>query len=215
MPAPETEYGSPTARRRTASTEENVADLIARCVAGDPEAQACLYTGYNGLVERAVARRWAKVTGTRPPFLDVEDIRDEVFARLLWDNCQKLRCLKEPEAIDAWLMTVAGNYTVDYLRKRFRNGQVRASMVSEAQEPYGSNPEDAARAKELSARVAEGLAKLVDRDRLILELFYVQGLRYAEIADIVGLNINTMAARLRRGKEKLRRLLEGSRDELT
>lgn len=193
---------------------QHVSDLVARCIAGDLEAQALFYTNYNGLVERAVTRKWLQVMGARPRRADVEDIRNEVFTQLLGDRCRKLGTLHNPKAIDAWMMTVAGNHTIDHLRRQSRADRLHASMVEEVRDAYVESPDQVAMAREAGSCVHAGLAELPVQDRLILELFFLQGLKYAEIAEVVGLNINTAAARLRRAKCKLRSQLKGEWDEL-
>ena len=192
----------------------DVAELIERCLQGDGQAQAEFYTEYHRLIERAITRKLVRSVGAAAAQSDVEDIRHEVFERLLGDNCSRLRRLKKPQSIDAWLITVAGNHTIDYLRQRARETRLHASMAHESHEPYYTSPADEAMADERNRRLAERFAELSDQDRLILDLFFVQGLRYAQLAEVLGLNINTASARLRRAKAKLRRLLEEDRCEL-
>lgn len=190
-----------------------VGELVARCIGNDDQAKAQFFTKYGELVERAIARKLALVTGTAPAPSDVEDIRNEVFARLLGNSCTPLRRLKKPGALNAWLMTIAGNHAVDCLRRQARRDRLHASVARESHESYGGSPAEEAMARERYARLADGLAELPAQDRLVLDLFFVQGLKYAEIAEVVGLNINTVSARLRRAKAKLRRLLEEDYDE--
>ncbi len=192
----------------------DIGELITRCVEGDDGAKAWFYTEYNELVERAITRKLARVTGISPVQSDVEDIRDEVFMRLLGNTNSPLQRLRRPEAISAWLMTVAGNHTVDYVRQWSRRMHLHASVAKESHAEYWGNPAEEAIAHERSALLDERLARLPPQDRLILDLFFMQGLKYAEIAEVLDLNINTVSARLRRAKAKLRRLLEEDRDEV-
>lgn len=192
----------------------NVGCLIAQCLDGDDEAQAKFYTEYNELVERAIMRKLASTTGMAPLRADVEDIRNEVFARLLRKESSPLRRLRKPGAINAWLITVAANYTVDHIRRWSRRMEVQACAASEVGTPYNKSPDEEAIAGERTALLDEGLSQLADGDRLILELFFVQGLKYVEIAEMLDMNINTVSTRLRRAKTKLRHLLKEGLDGL-
>jgi RNA polymerase sigma factor (sigma-70 family) len=62
--------------------------------------------------------------------------------------------------------------------------------------------------REAQTELDEKLRALPPVDRLIVELFFMQGLKYCEIAEVTGLNINSVSAKLRRSKQKLRALME-------
>ena len=62
------------------------AKLITQCIQGEPAAQAQLYDEYRALVHRAAARRLAQLSHATPLRTEVDDIRNEVFARLFADD---------------------------------------------------------------------------------------------------------------------------------
>jgi len=51
------------------------------------------------------------------------------------------------------------------------------------------------------------VAKLPDAQRLALTLHYFEDLRYEDIADVMGVPLNTVKSHIRRGKERLASLL--------
>jgi RNA polymerase sigma-70 factor (ECF subfamily) len=59
-------------------------------------------------------------------------------------------------------------------------------------------------------RVRQALEALPDRYRLVLELYYVSGLRYREIAVALGIPIGTVKTFLSRAKRQLREELEST-----
>ncbi len=187
----------------------DIPNLVERLVEGDDEAQAAFCRMYTGLIERTVAFKLAKMTGARPVWSDVEDIRNDVITWLFDAGGKKLSELRNPRSLEAWLATVTGNRTVDCLRKQSTRTRAHNAVVREPMAHYPDNtPDQSAVAAERRSMVGSCMDELPARDRLILGLFFEQGLKYAEIAEVMGLNINTVAARLRRAKDKLRRVIE-------
>ena len=102
-------------------------------------------------------------------------------------------------------MTVSQNQVYTYLRKRQVQITMRTSVARESVAGYDEGPEEGALKRETLAVVREGLEALDPKDGLILKLFYIHDLKYAEISDMLGININTVASRMMRAKEKLRK----------
>lgn len=193
---------------RQSLDSQQTATLIAGCVEGNDGAKAQFYDEYHGLIRRAVERKIGQLHLSGRATLESADICQEIFERLFAEDCLVLRRIKQPRSIDAWLMTVARNHVITCLRKRSVRDQTVVSAAREQPEQYSASPEDRAVDEELRTRLQEKLATLPRHDRLVLELYFVQNLKYAEIADVIGLNINTVSAKLRRAKAKLRKLLE-------
>lgn len=187
---------------------DEVANLIARCAEGLDSAKAQFYSQYGGLIRRAVARKISQVNAHAPAAVEVDDTCHEVFVRLFSDDCRALRRLKQPRSINAWLMTVSQNHTITVLRKRSVQDQTLVFAAREQPVEYFASPEEAVVHDERNAALQDKMIALPHADRLILELYFLQDLKYAEIAELVGLNINTVSAKLRRAKAKLRKLME-------
>ncbi len=188
----------------------DVADLVGRCVQGDDSAKAEFINEYGPVVRRAVARKLGTFSDLPPLRLDVEDLCGDIFARLLADDCRPLAALNNPRCIYAWLVAVSRNHVVDCIRKRSTRMRTHVAMVQETEEAYAASPAEEAMARESAGRVRAEVAALEPEDRLVIELFYLQGLRYAEIAELTSQNINTVGARIRRAKAKLRASLESA-----
>lgn len=184
-----------------------VADLVARCIHGDDSARAEFIAAFDDIIRRSVARKLSSSAESREFQSDRDDICNEIYLRLFRNNCAALAKIREPRSIHAWLMTVSQNHVYTYLRKRQAHVSMRASMAKESIAPYDEGPEEEVVKQETLAIVQQGLASLDAKDRLILQLFYLHNLKYAEIAETLSLNINTVASRMMRAKEKLRKQL--------
>jgi RNA polymerase sigma-70 factor, ECF subfamily len=187
---------------------EDVADLIVRCTRDDDQAQALFYTQYIEIIRRAVFRKLQSMSPDRALLGEIDDICNDIFTRIFADNCRALRTLRNPVSIRAWLVTLAKHYTVDYVRKWASRNLVNVEEVHEQQAVYGADSEAKAVANERDALLSRCLAALPDDECLVLTLFYIHGRKYVEIAAMTGRNINTVSAKIRRAKTKLRRLIE-------
>ena len=102
-----------------------------------------------------------------------------------------------------WLMRIAMHICCDINRTgwfRFMNREITPEMfVDQAAPP----PEE--RDEELAAAVM----KLPRRLREVILLYYYQGMNVNEIADALNLSHSSVSGRLSRGREKLKKMLEG------
>jgi RNA polymerase sigma-70 factor (ECF subfamily) len=71
-----------------------------------------------------------------------------------------------------------------------------------------SQPERSARAAEIRERVGTAIEELPDREREMLVLKEFEGLKYREIAELVGVPIGTVMSRLYSARRRLARSLE-------
>ncbi len=184
------------------------AELVRRCIAGDDAARAQFISTYDGLIHSAVARRVQRTAAARANAAHIDDIAHEVYVRLFADGCRALNTVRNAERLGAWLVTVSQNQTVAYLRKIGDTGLQQDESVAETPAPYEQSPDRRAIQNEQAQRLAACLAKLDDKDRLVLQLFYVYNLRYTDIADSLNMNINTVASRMMRAKQRLRDMLQ-------
>jgi len=205
---------------RNSHMTESTSELIAGCLNGNDQSKAMFYIEFNGLVKRAVGRRLYALGVSSLLRAEIEDIANEVFEHIFQDQCRMLGCLCQPTRIHAWLVAVAGNHTVDYLRKLRARGYAHVSACMESVDRYvctneeaACSPDSALNRYEQRERLAQAMALLSEQEHLILDLFYVHGLKHAQIAEIAGLNVNTTSARLRRARIKLRRFLEEDSNE--
>jgi RNA polymerase sigma-70 factor (ECF subfamily) len=183
--------------------DSDVSALIEDCIRGSDAAKAQFYADHVAIIRRAVART---LRGSGVGGFEVEDLTNEVFARLYENECHMFRRLYQPRSVNAWLVAIARHLAIDDLRRRNARDRAVNSLREEAGE-YAVTVSQQAMASEERERVLESLAELETLDRLVLDLYFLQGLKYAEISDILSLNINTVAARIRRAKAKLREAL--------
>jgi RNA polymerase sigma-70 factor (ECF subfamily) len=171
--------------------------LSARLQARDPEAMAELYDLYGGIAYRLILRI-VRDEGI------AEDLVQETFVRV-WNRCGAFD--SERGALGSWLVAVARNCALDYLRSRSR--RLESSMsASETEHPMlfadrsGTGEEyDAAR------QVRRAIDELGSRQREAIELAYFEGLSQTEVAARMGEPLGTVKTWMRRGLQQMRQSL--------
>ncbi len=195
------------ARDRVSLQDCSCATLIEACVRGDDRAKAVLYDRYHALVRTAAARELYRSADTVQ--VQPEDIVNEIFAQLFANGCNVLARLRNPQAIDAWLMTLTRNRVRSQRRAERSYERISDRASADAMpDAVAESPAEYTSRTERQLLLNECLASLEPQERLIVDLYYIQGLKYAEISDLLHLNINTVASKLKRGKEKLRQSYE-------
>ena len=130
---------------------------------------------------------------------DAEDVYQDVFLRLLeqrsgpWDG----------ERLKAWLIRTALNRCADLGRPRRRRGMLPLEEV-----PDLSGPVD-----ETAAELWDAVARLPEKLRTAVHLFYGEGYESGEIGALLGVPAATVRSRLRRARAELRTVLGGFDDE--
>jgi RNA polymerase sigma factor (sigma-70 family) len=182
-------------------------ELALACARGERRAWAELLRRYDGKVRSALR-------GAGAPE-DAEDLRQDVWARLLANDRAALRRFRAERAgaLRVFIGQVARRVAIDHGRAR------RLRPMAAAQEPAALASSDpspleqlraAARVRRLSAALdaVAGAAGHPARDRDILRLHFEEGYLPAEIAGMdLGLSVRGIESLLRRAREKLAGLL--------
>lgn len=125
---------------------------------------------------------------------DAEDILQEVFLKLL----QKDMDFSDEEHLKHWLIRVAINQCKNF-QKSFWKRKVEVS------EPGTFEPEFE---EELEQRLYEELQQLPGKYRVMIHLYYFEGYKIREIAEVFHMRESTVNTRIARGRKLLKSLLE-------
>jgi RNA polymerase sigma-70 factor (ECF subfamily) len=174
-------------------------DLLVRLQRRDPQALAELYDRYGsmvfGLILRIVQDR-----GT------AEDLVQETFLRV-WNRAAGLDA--EHGAVGPWLLAVARNRAIDYLRYRGRRPEASLEL-NETENPalFADLQSDPLRF-ETVRQVKTALEKLTQQQREAIELAYFEGMSQTEIAERMGQPLGTVKSWMRRALQQMREELGG------
>lgn len=126
---------------------------------------------------------------------DTADAVQETFLRLVRDGV----CFQSEEHGKAWLIHTAKNICRDELRRHRR----LELPLEEAQNASSDSP--------YIDETLEALRSLPEKNRIAIYLFYYEGLPVEQISKLLGRKESTVRSDLRRGRDKLKKLLERSK----
>ncbi len=188
--------------RRQSKAEEPSEDseLLGGLAAGNQESLAALYDRYGN----AALGLAFKVCGNRAI---AEDIVQEAFLAL-W---------QKPDSFDArrgsagsFLMGIVHHKAVDAVRREASVHRREESFAAEPQESSEDEVVEAAWVAMRKSKVLAALGQLSDVQREALELAYLQGLTYSDVAARLNIPLGTAKTRMRDGMIRMRTLLAQS-----
>jgi RNA polymerase sigma-70 factor (ECF subfamily) len=165
---------------------DELAARVRAASAGDHEAFARLYRDYVRMVHAILLGR--------VPRTDVDDLVQDVFITAF----TRLRSLRDPAAVGAWLATIARNRATDHLR------QTRDQVELPPDLPGGDPIETE------SIAVLEAIRMLPEAYRETLLMRLVHGMSGQEISERTGLTAGSVRVNLHRGMQLLRAKLGGA-----
>ncbi len=156
-------------------------------------------TDFTRLLESEIPRlrRYARALtrdGSRADDLVQSSLVRAISKQHLWQPGTDLR---------AWLFTILHNLHVNDVRRGVREG---IAVPVEEMSPALTVDADAGTSLQLRD-LERALARMPDEQRQVILLVGLEGMRYEEVATILGIPIGTVRSRLSRGRETLRVLM--------
>ncbi len=187
--------------------------LAERAALGEPElirrAQAGDSAAFSELVRRYMRRAYYAALGLVGCHDDALDLSQEAFVR-----AYEARHRIDPELpFFTWLYQILRRLCFNFVRDRgLRRRKLEGAAEWLAQEASQRidepDPQRGAELSELRQRLRRGIEALPDREREVLVLKEFEGLRYREIAELVGIPIGTVMSRLYTARRNLARAME-------
>lgn len=194
-------------RRNLDTVDEQAPEaIIERALAGDDEAFASLFREYDRDVLRVCRRTLGDVQAA-------EDAVSEVFLRAR----RALAGFDSSRAFRPWLLSIAGHYCIDQLRRRTSESKIFSAAEPQESdlEAPGLSPLGRMLAAEQQQSLARAIEALPPRYRLPLLLRYFEDMNYDAIAADLGVSRNQVGTLLFRAKRLLRAEVEEHGSELT
>lgn len=185
---------------------ERELELIRRAQQGDLRA-------YGALVRRYEERMFYTAYRILHHREDAEDCLQETFLRV-WDH---LRELADVRAFQLWVYRILSNQALDILRRRERHQEgldlYESEVIHLARVSSPASPRELLRRSREVERIERAIEELPPRQKLVFVLRHFQGLKLAEIAEVLNSPLGTVKATLHNALQKLQGALVAS-DEI-
>jgi len=184
--------------------------LIERCRKGDSTAIERLVLKYQNRIYNVVLKICADPD-------DAAELTQETFVKVI-ENLSKF---EGRSSFYTWAFRIAVNLTLNYCQ---RNAKLTVRSLDSEEVPYDHqathalkellsddrSPDPAAMAqnKEVYEIALNALKQLDEAQRTVLVLRDIEGMSYARIAEVLGIELGTVRSRLSRARNKLREILE-------
>lgn len=175
------------------------AELVRRVQAGDEAA-------FREIVERYQSKVFSIIYGILRNHNDAEDIAQQVFAKVFFS----IRNFDFRSSLLTWIYKITVNECYDYLRKRkvrkliyesdFSEEESQRMQLSEPGRDQSPPVDDLLARRDLAVKL---LARLPAEERDLLLLKEVEGHSIEELAEMTGINQNTIKVKLFRARQKL------------
>ncbi len=186
-------------KRRVSHRNSEEADLVRRVQARDEIA-------FREIVERYQAKIFSIIYGILRNRNDAEDIAQQVFAKIYFS----IGKFDFRSSLLTWIYKITVNECYDYLRKKRVRKLVYESDFSEDDVRLVENAEQSSErftpADTALARrdlIMKLLEKISEEERTLLLLKEVEGHSVEELAEMTGMNQNTIKVKLFRARQKL------------
>jgi RNA polymerase sigma-70 factor, ECF subfamily len=163
------------------------------------------------LIPNEARGAWREVEARLRPYVarrvpsqtDVDDVVQETLVRMH----RGLATLGDGERFGAWAYRIAANAIADHMRSRARHPVAETKPGDDAKAVPGNESDENLEA-ELAECVALFVARLPSPYREAVTLTELEGLTQKDAADMLGVSVSGMKSRVKRGRERIRRMFE-------
>jgi RNA polymerase sigma-70 factor (ECF subfamily) len=194
----------------TAKINIDDAVLVDMCRRGDSKAMERLILKYQNRIYNTILKICANTE-------DAAELTQDTFVKVI-ENIDKF---EGRSGFYTWAFRIAVNLTLNYCKRNVRldfrslensddehDGQGRTALKEFLTDESSPDPAAVVINKELAEIAVKALMKLDDWQRAVIVLRDIEGMNYAQIADVLGIEHGTVKSRLSRARNAFREILE-------
>jgi RNA polymerase sigma-70 factor (ECF subfamily) len=178
--------------------------LLERCLQGEPAAWEDFIRRYHPAIEGAVRFTFLRCLSAVPQ-ADVENVVQDLYARLYEDGFRRLRSFGGRCPLSLWLRSLAVRQALNTLRAETLRGRFGGSVPLDAPLPSeGRDGTAEAGERDEVSRLDALMERLGPLQRTALRMFYYDGLSYKEISRALGIGVGSVGSLITRARDRLR-----------
>lgn len=135
---------------------------------------------------------------------DSMDLMQEIYLAVY----RNLPAYRGDGKFKSWMMRIAANKTIDFLRARDRNPLHQAGDIDETEIQTSHSPDNEYEVYAKNRHILQLLKTLTDEQRLMVELKFFQHLTFEEISQQSGVALSTVKTRLYTALQQLKNKME-------
>ena len=183
--------------------------LVHQCTQGDSAAMERLILKYQNRIYNVILKICANID-------DAAELTQDTFVKVI-ENIDKFQ---GKSSFYTWAFRIAVNLTLNYCK---RNAKLVFRSLDAEQDPDSQapmmlkefltddsfpDPAVVAQNSELCRLIQDALLKLDDEQRIVVVLRDIEGMDYAQIAEVLGIELGTVKSRLSRARSNLKDIME-------
>jgi RNA polymerase sigma-70 factor (ECF subfamily) len=161
-----------------------------------------LRAGNRGAFDAIFRAHYARLVATAQAIVGERAAAEELAQDVMLELWRRRGSLILESTPAAYLHRSARNRALNYVRHERVTRRAEPQLAAAAASP--ASPDHAVREAEIDAAVRAAVNSLPARCREVFELSRVQGLRYVEIAEVMGISVKTVEAQMAKALRVLR-----------
>ena len=166
--------------------------FVSQTLAGDRDAFGVLVHKYQDMV---FAYAFQKVRNEA----DAQDVTQEVFLRAY----RNLYALRHPHRFRSWLYTIMSNECNRWLARAAKTRQREMMLADAGNDKQSADLTHAVTTDAWTEDVEQAISALPDENRVAISMFYMGDCSLKEIAEFLGVSVNTVRGKLHRARRQL------------
>ena len=183
--------------------------LVRQCRRGDSTAMQRLLLKYQNRIYNVIFRMCQNVD-------DAAELTQDTFVKII----ENIGNFRGQSSFYTWAFRIAVNLTLNYRSRAARSSHSSLDAVDEADlqakealkqflcDESSPDPAVVAANKELCELIVKALMELDDQQKAVVVLRDIEGMNYAQIAEVLDTELGTVKSRLSRARSNLREIME-------
>lgn len=167
-------------------------ELVKACEKGNAKAQELLYNRFAPMM-LGICMRYCQSRE------EAEDVMQDAFVKVF----RKIRTLQNSEALEPWIRRIMVNTSLNAIRSNLKHHFHSDIDELHEQVPDERYDEDVFRTADLLQLIRE----LPSGYRIVFNMYEVEGFAHKEIADMLGVSVNTSKSQLLKARRLLQKKL--------
>jgi RNA polymerase sigma-70 factor (ECF subfamily) len=182
-------------------------ELLRDCLEGHSAAWEEFVRRYHAHIEGAVRFTFLRSIYFVPE-ADVDNVVQDLYARLYEDDYRRLRSFQGRCPLRLWLKSLAVRHALNTIRAEKLRGRFGGGALDELPLRRSETTEEPEEREDV-ARLDVLIDQLPPLQKTAVKMFYFDGLAYRQIAAALGMPIQTVGSLISRARERLRRAMPG------